>query len=218
MKFNLSLDTAIIITLMTVFLFASGQAFLGGFLRPFHIDPIILNFSIQDKIYWGFIKGLNPIAYSLLIVTIYFSVRYIDASLEIRSKIDQALIEYIRKKSTISIRHQPSIHNLSAKEDKETTIIISLITIVLIYTLFIASLFALNYLEERGEELGNNILKDVSSQPLVKIIGTINEINHYRILCGSSLCAIIDKNKNVSLVEPKNIIVLGSNFEKKKAP
>jgi hypothetical protein len=54
MKFNFSLDTAIIISLIAIFLFVSGQSYLGGLLRPFYIDPVVLNFSVQDKIYWGF--------------------------------------------------------------------------------------------------------------------------------------------------------------------
>ena len=59
MKFNFSLDVAIALTLITVFLFTSGQIYLNGYLGYFLVDPIALNFSVQDKIYLGFF--LDPI-------------------------------------------------------------------------------------------------------------------------------------------------------------
>lgn len=107
MKFNFSLDTAIIISLIAIFLFVSGQAYLGGLLHTFYVDPIVLGFSVQDKIYWGYIKGLNPIAYSLLIIFYYFFIRYIDTSLEIRSRMSEKIANFVRKKidSVLNINH-----------------------------------------------------------------------------------------------------------------
>ena len=67
MKFNFSLDTAIIVTLLTVLLFGIGQAYLGGLLGSFYIDQITLNFSVQDKIYIGFLKGFNLFIWTTLV-------------------------------------------------------------------------------------------------------------------------------------------------------
>lgn len=79
MKFNASIDVAIIISLITVFLFANGQAYLGGLLSPFGIDPIVLNFSVQDKIYIGYLKGLHYLLYAILaLLLIIFLKRLTD--------------------------------------------------------------------------------------------------------------------------------------------
>lgn len=48
MKLNLSFDIAIITSLVAVFLFANGQAYLGSYLYIFGVDITILNLSIQD--------------------------------------------------------------------------------------------------------------------------------------------------------------------------
>lgn len=215
MKFNFSLDVAIIISLIAIFLFASGQADLGGFLRAFHIDPIVLNFSIQDKVYWGYLKGLNPIAYTLLIIIIYFSIRYIDTTLQIRDRIDALIITFLRKKFNFKLKHQPPIFNQNSKIEVENNFFSSIIFAILIYGLFTISLSILVDVEKRGRNRGDAILANPSKLPLVKITGTETNLKQYRILCGSALCAVIDEKKNVSLVEPKNVVYLSSNFAEK---
>ena len=76
MKFNASIDVAIIISLITVFLFANGQAYLGGLLTPFGIDPIVLNFSVQDKIYIDFLKGYQHLQYFIYGYVVFFIGNY----------------------------------------------------------------------------------------------------------------------------------------------
>ncbi|WP_335952094.1 hypothetical protein [Acinetobacter beijerinckii] len=60
-----------------------------------------------------------------------------------------------------------------------------------------------------------DILANINELPLVKITGSETDLKQYRILCGSALCAVIDEKKNVSMVEPKNVVYLSSNFDKK---
>ncbi|MCU4389391.1 hypothetical protein KTH73_01485 [Acinetobacter courvalinii] len=215
MKFNFSLDTAIIISLIAIFLFVSGQAYLGGLLHTFYVDPIVLGFSVQDKIYWGYIKGLNPIAYSLLIIFCYFFIRYIDTSLEIRSRMSEKIANFVRKKIDFRLEHKPYIHNQISKTETENGLFSSIMLMAIIYGLFLSSLHGLSHLEKKGSSSGKLILNNIKELPLVRITGAETSVNQYRILCGSILCAVIDEEKNVSLVEPKNVIYLSSNFAEK---
>ena len=211
MKFNFSLDTAIIISLIAIFLFVSGQAYLGGFLRPFYVDPIVLNFSVQDKIYWGFLKALNPLITIFLIGITLYVLKYIYVSLEL----DQKIVDFLRRKIKFRLKHQVKPHNSSLTDELEKnyttfTIYVSLI-IGCSFMLFTSILET----QEKGKKNGSEVLSNIKELPLIKITGNENNLKQYRILCGSALCAVIDEKKNVSLVEPKNILYLSSNFDVK---
>ena len=211
MKFNFSLDTAIIISLIAIFLFVSGQAYLGGFLRPFYVDPIVLNFSVQDKIYWGFLKALNPLITIFLIGITLYVLKYIYVSLEL----DQKIVDFLRRKIKFRLKHQIKPHNSSQTDKLEKnyttfTIYVSLI-IGCSFMLFTSILET----QEKGKKNGSEVLSNIKELPLIKITGNENNLKQYRILCGSALCAVIDEKKNVSLVEPKNILYLSSNFDVK---
>lgn len=211
MKFNFSLDTAIIISLIAIFLFVSGQAYLGGFLRLFYVDPIVLNFSVQDKIYWGFLKALNPLITIFLIGITLYVLKYIYVSLEL----DQKIVDFLRRKIKFRLKHQVKPHNSSQTDKLEKnyttfTIYVSLI-IGCSFMLFTSILDT----QEKGKKNGSEVLSNIKELPLIKITGNENNLKQYRILCGSALCAVIDEKKNVSLVEPKNILYLSSNFDVK---
>ena len=211
MKFNFSFDLAIITSLIAIFLFVSGQSYLGGLLRPFYVDPVVLNFSVQDKIYWGFLKALSPLIAIFLAGIGLYIVRYVYVSLEL----DQTIVDFLRRKIKFRFKHQVKPHNLSQLDELEKnyttfTIYISLIIgcSVLIFTSIVD-------IQEKGKKNGEEILANIKELPLVKITGTETSVNQYRILCGSTLCAVIDEQKNVSLVEPKNVVYLSSNFAEK---
>lgn len=216
MKVNLSLDTAVIITLITVFLFGIGQAYLGALLRPFLIDPAVLNFTVQDKIYWGFLKGFNLFIYSSLIFMIMFALRHIWISSEIGTFFDKKLLAYVQKK--LMIKHMDTLHphNNSQKEEFEKSFTSAILMLLAGIILLIGYIFALSSIEDKGKDKGNAILENPTTLPKIRINN--KDMQNYLIQCGSLLCAVIDEKKNVSLVEPKNIVMLGSNFEKNKAP
>ena len=211
MKFNFSLDTAIIVTLTAIFLFALGQAYLGGLLRPFYVDPVVLNFSIQDKIYWGFIKGQAPLIYFFIITTLFYVSRYVFVTAEL----DQKIVSFLRSKINFRLPHEVKPHNISLTDERDRNYSVFTLTTLIIYTLFVGALFSLSHIEQKGKAIGQTILTDMKIQPLVKITGADTDLKQYRILCGSTLCAVIDEQKNVSLVEPKNVVYLSSNFAEK---
>ncbi|SDB90780.1 hypothetical protein SAMN05421733_104185 [Acinetobacter boissieri] len=76
MKFNMSFDVAIIISIVTVFLFANGQAYLSAYLNVFGIDIISLNLSVQDNVYYGYLRGFHYLLYSLYVLVAYIILVY----------------------------------------------------------------------------------------------------------------------------------------------
>ncbi|RFS32229.1 hypothetical protein DYI81_06880 [Acinetobacter sp. SWAC5] len=210
MKFNFSLDAAIALTLTTVFFYTSGQIYLNGYLSPFLIDSVVLNFSVQDKIYVGFLKGVNEYLYILLAGLIIFFGRSIFIYFEFGKAIDKKLTSFIpqneRPKKTVL-----RIHNSEFFDGIEKSYSTVALTTLLTMILFWGVLQAFVHIEKKGKNISTEVMKDVRVLPKVKSDG--QEL--FLIKCGSSLCALIDEKKNVSLVEPKNVVLLGSNFKEK---
>lgn len=210
MKFNFSLDAAIALTLTTVFFYTSGQIYLNGYLSPFLVDSVILNFSVQDKIYIGFLRGINQYLYILTACLVMFFVRYIFIYFELGKVIDKKITNLIPtnerpKKNTLRI------HNSEYFEGLDRNYAAVLLTTFLGLVLALGVLQAFIHIEKKGKNISTEVMKDVSVLPKVKSDG--QEL--FLIKCGSSLCALIDEKKNVSLVEPKNIVLLSSNFKNK---
>ena len=61
MKFNFSLDAALIITALTALLYLVAQVFLAGYISIFGADITVLNLTVQDKLYYGFLKSKHPL-------------------------------------------------------------------------------------------------------------------------------------------------------------
>jgi len=191
MKFSFSLDAAIFLTLTTVFFYTSGQIYLNGYLSPFLVDSIVLNFSVQDKIYIGFLKSINEYLYILAACLVMFFIRYIFIYFELGSVIEKKIANLI----PINERNYAAV----------------LLTTFLSLALAWGVLQAFIHIEKKGKEISAKVMRDVGALPTVKSNG--QEL--FLIKCGSSLCALIDEKKNVSFVEPKNIVLLGGNFKDK---
>ena len=212
MKFNFSLDAAIVLTLTTVFFYTSGQIFLNGYLSPFLVDSIVLNFSVQDKIYVGFLRGINEYLYILTACLIMFFIRYTFIYFEIGKWIDKKLTSYIPKNERPK-KHVLKIHNSEYFDGLDRNYATVLLTSFLSLVLAWGVLKAFIHIEKKGKEISSTVMNDVSTLPKVIHKEQNEELTKHLIKCGSSLCALIDEKKNVSLVEPKNVILLGSNFK-----
>ena len=212
MKFNFSLDAAIVLTLTTVFFYTSGQIYLNGYLSPFLVDSIVLNFSVQDKIYVGFLKGINEYLYIFSVCLIIFLVWYVFIYFEIGKWIDKKITSYIpeneRPKNNVL-----RIHNSEYYDGLDKNYSNVVLSTFLILILFGGVLLALSHIENKGKEISSKVMNDVSTLPKVIHKEQNQELTKHLIKCGSSLCAVIDEKKNVSLVEPKNVVLLGSNFK-----
>ncbi|HHW53353.1 MAG TPA: hypothetical protein GXX13_09305 [Acinetobacter towneri] len=209
MKLNLSIDLAIVISLITVFLFANGNAYIGGYLHTFNVDPIILNYSIQDKIYIGYIRGFNYLIYTILILFFCIAAWHIWISLDASKKI----AEYLDKKfSTTPKKHKPAIHNSIFYEELANSYSRSSTLGILIILTLVSTLFLLAKTEEAAKKQAYADIENMSFDP-VSFKSTVDKHTHFVVLCGSTLCAIIDKNKKVTLEETKNL-----EFTPKKPP
>lgn len=210
MKFSFSLDAAIFLTLTTVFFYTSGQIYLNGYLSPFLVDSIVLNFSVQDKIYIGFLKSINEYLYILAACLVMFFIRYIFIYFELGSVIEKKIANLI----PISERPKKNvlrIHNSEYFEGLDRNYAAVLLTTFLSLALAWGVLQTFIHIEKKGKEISAKVMRDVGALPTVKSNG--QEL--FLIKCGSSLCALIDEKKNVSFVEPKNIVLLGGNFKDK---
>lgn len=202
MKFNLSLDIAIIISLITVFLFANGNAYLGGYLHFFNIDPLVLNFSIQDKIYIGYLNGFLYLLYFVFFIITYITLKIIYSSLYLDSMITN-LIEKISstktlKKATFSI--QP------LESDKKEQIYSNHIFFIIIMFFLILTLSLLSKTEKEAEKEAKKQLEKLEFIE-VSLKNSEKKEKYLYIRCGSNLCALLSKEKkNIILEEPKNLI------------
>jgi hypothetical protein len=71
------------------------------------------------------------------------------------------------------------------------------------------------HIESKGKKLAKKAMNNVTALPFMTIKEQDKEIIRHLLKCGSSLCVVIDEKKNVSLVEPKNVILMGRNFKDK---
>lgn len=201
MKFNLSLDVAVIITIFTVFLFANGNAYLGGYLQTFNIIPSTLGYSIQDKIYIGYLKGFSYLIGFLCFIFLYIVCRYVLLSLDIPRRFDNYLDKKLRKSRA---KYNPSIHNSSFYEDLDNSYKQNTSLGLIVFILLISTLFLLAHTEKSANA---QALKNLESFAFKKIEMTSNtkKSEFFLIQCGSNLCAVIDRDKRITLQDPKKI-------------
>ncbi|HEN9507339.1 hypothetical protein OXA12_06785 [Acinetobacter baumannii] len=207
MKFNFSIDIAVIVTLTAIFLFVLGQSYLGGFLSPFYIEPVVLNFSTQDKIYWGYVKGRKYLIFLFLVLTFLYTFVYAI----IPQIVNERRFLIIRKIVAMKLIFERKFYRRDTSKNSKR----NRKYLALIYAFFLLPLcvvFSIFSIATEGAIAGRDLLNHLDKRPLVKISESKLTIPHYRILCGTNLCVVIDKERNVSLVEPKTIIYLSSNF------
>ncbi|MDH2497078.1 hypothetical protein QDR74_00365 [Acinetobacter baumannii] len=205
MKFNFSIDIAVIVSLTAIFLFVLGQSYLGGFLSPFYIEPVVLNFSIQDKIYWGFVKGKTFLGFLFLLFGSFYILTYTFFYVVLYQPYSLFFKDMPRK---ITRFFNNILELFKLKRVNYLTFLYGTI----IFPLFVFA--SINLSAKQGEIDGHDLYNNIQKRPLVKITDSKSNIPQYRILCGSTLCAVIDEKKNISLVEPKSIIYPNQKFKK----
>lgn len=201
MKLNLSADLAVIISIITVFLFANGNAYLGGYLDAFNIDPITLNYSIQDKIYIGYLRGFNTFLYSILVMLICMAVRFIWIAMDLSRKLNNWLD---KKLNATPNNFPPVIHNSSFHEELERSYSRNATLGVSVMIILVVTLFILADTEKTATQKAFDDMKNLNFAP-ISIKNSEKKDTHFEVLCGPTLCAIMDKNKKVTLEETKNI-------------
>lgn len=200
MKLNLPLDTALLVASITAFLYTCGQVHIASYLAVFLIDPVVLNIPPQDKIYWGFLTGWENLAWLILILAIYYLVKYINP-------ID--FFSNLLKSKQIKRKHIHPIHNQYSKEQEEEEKFNNpMAKILLLIFLLSYCLFSIAAIDRKAHKHALNNLENLQYLSKVNLKSDKSKINKYYIFCGSSLCAISDTERRVTLEEPKNIIFL----------
>lgn len=211
MKINFSLDSAIIITLVSVLLYMAGQVFLNAVLAPFGGEVMVLNFSIQDKLYFGFIKTFNHWLWFLLFIVVIFVVFPIYFNqLGINHKINR-FFKNLSKKINGN-KYTPPIHNSTSSELNEEIINSRLIILYTIILFLIGSIFYLSNLEKTTKSNSLEVIKNFPDKLLKVEVKDPLLSNSYKLLCGQSLCAIVSKNNKgditLNYVDPKHITII----------
>lgn len=205
MKTNLSVDIAVIISLFTAFFYACGQNYLAAYMAVFYIDPVILNFPTAEKINWGFLNCGNWLTFILLSILILSFILYIFALLNIKYPNSLKIIFKSKKQSI------PQIHNQNITDEQRANRIRIFFWSFFLCLLGLSAILTFVAIDIRTREAATNVFAYPNHLPVVKANGK----EFFLIKCGSSLCALIDEKRNVSLIEPKNIVLLGSNFKNK---
>lgn len=205
MRFNLSFDVAIVISLVTVFLFANGTAHLGGYLSVFNIDPTLLNLSLQDKIYLGYLYGFKYLLYFTYILCAYIIIKYAFISLNLSSKIFNYVSRKINKND--NRKHKLNIHNSTFHEELEKAYISNTSLFASIIVMLFATIFLLAETEKEAQFIANKKLLSFNFTK-VELKNPKDKTEYFLVKCGSSLCALITKDTEVVMEEPKNIIFL----------
>ncbi|MDC5023931.1 hypothetical protein OHW20_02570 [Acinetobacter baumannii] len=203
MKFNASIDIAIIISLVAVFLFANGQAYLGGYLGMFSIDPLLLNFSIQDKLYIGYLEGFPYLFILVIMLMIYAIVIYAIRSTDLLIKLNNYLEHKLNKNHKQNT--QPTIHNSTRYDEIDKDYKNHSFLVVALLVLLLSTLLLLAHTEKKAQEEANNDLKQFKFKQvyLKEADPKVSEL--FIVRCGSNYCAVINKEKKVWLEEPKNL-------------
>ena len=209
MKINFSLDTAIIITLTSALLYMAGQIYLNSYLRPFGAEALVLNFSIQDKLYYGYLKTVNHwILFLFALIVIFIGLPVFIKELGIDNKIKN-FFKKLRKSHTS--KTYARIHNESSNRSFDQTIDsrIALLYPILFFIIF--ALFYLAHLERKTQEESQKIIVDFPAKLLKVEVKELDLKDPHKLLCGQSLCAIVSKNEQGNIIlnyaEPKNITV-----------
>ncbi|MGR0305963.1 hypothetical protein [Acinetobacter beijerinckii] len=208
MKFNFSLDIAIIVSLFTVFFYACGQNYLAAYMAVFLIDPVVLNFSAADKINWGFLNCAELIGLLLIFLLIIFYIQYLFSYFDIKIPFKLSLL---KKKA----EHIPPIHNSSIKQELIESRVHTSFCMMTVTLIIIVSFLSFAAIDIRASKAANLVLENPTSLPKVTLKSDKTLQDFHVIRCGINLCAVIDVKKNVTLVEPKNVVYLSSNFDKK---
>lgn len=208
MKFNFSLDAAIIVSLFTVFFYACGQNYLAAYMAVFLIDPVVLNFSAADKINWGFLNCAEPIGLLLIFLLVIFYIQYLFSYFDIKIPFKLSLL---KKKA----KHIPPIHNSYIKQELIESRVHNNFWMMTVTLVIIVSFLSFAAIDIRAKKSANQVLENPTSLPKVTLKSDKALQDLHIIRCGINLCAVIDEQKNIYLVEPKNVVYWGSNFDEK---
>lgn len=206
MKINVSVDAALIMTITTTFLYMVGQIYLGAYFTAFGADVTILNFSIQDKVYRGYLRAIEDVHYIILFFTIFFATPFLLKKIGLTPLLSKILKKI--KSKIYTKKHAPPIHNTTTQITTAQNLQSQFRLLYITFIMFFGSLSYLTYiaLDTQSQAL-NDILNYKERFDKVKIRNNTDR-QTYGIICGSSLCAILFVDENplhLRFIDPKNV-------------
>lgn len=208
MKFNFSLDAALIITALTALLYLVAQVFLAGYISIFGADITVLNLTVQDKLYYGFLKSLvHTLYFTLALFVLFIAVPSIfnnfGGNIWLHKKLQNLRIA-IHKDT----KHRPVIHNSSFELKNERQFNRKLFASYFILVLLLGSVKYLSYIETEAKQRAQNDLMNYSEKLRKVQLKSQENQEAYKILCGQNLCAVLmvnGKQKSLHYIDPKDI-------------
>ncbi|MGY5392617.1 hypothetical protein [Acinetobacter sp. NigerLNRRAM0016] len=162
-----------------------------------------------EKINWGFLNCANWLTFISLGGLLLSFVLYIFAILNIRYPSN------LKNPFKSNKQQRPQIHNQSLTDEQRANRIRLFFWPFFICVLTLSAFFTFAAIDIKTSKSAKKTLAKTlanpSHLPTIKAHGQ----EFYLIKCGTSLCAVIDEKKNVTLIEPKNIVLIGSNFKDK---
>jgi hypothetical protein len=200
---NPFLNSAVLLTAATGFLYSVSTAFYGGYLEPLRLDSGVLDRNFQQTLYYGFIISFVPIFLGLLI---YGSTRYLYSHMILPDLITWLKHSWASKRRFIKLKSRflgKRKDSLYVREQKRHTI-----TTLLYLALFVGFLYSLAYFENKGKKAGFAVITKLDNEVpntdllIVKIDGQIYKL--LELTCGARNCAGIEPTTRVVYYFPQN--------------
>lgn len=199
MKFDITFDGAVLVTITTVFLYCCGFAHYNGYLSAFNIEPEMLGINFQSILFGGYIKSFQTVVYVLIAIAAYFALlSFLQAF---------PILEWIRKKITIKTNKlslplaiPTSVLERHDEIDRKAYSLLALIVLYMGCLLFFA------HLEKTAKQSAN---KEFSTLKNAVFIQLADQTILRFISCGDAQCAGRDETtKEIYFFEAKDMKIL----------
>lgn len=201
---NPLLNSAILLTAATAFLYCVSTAHYGGYLGPLHLDADILDRNFHQVLYNGFLISFSPMFWAL---AGYGFIRLTYSHLVLPGIIDWLRHGISRRRRFLKFRHRwfgkrkDSLHE--RKQKKHT------MSALLYVVLALALIASLAYFESLGKNSARKMLTRLESEKtltenFVQVKINDERINLFYLACGARNCAGIELKKKTIYYFPQN--------------
>ena len=204
MNSNYLTAVATTLSILGVVSYGCGTLYLSGYLEIFDVSLAALDISTFDRMYYGFLKPIKYIIYGICIFFILSFCLYLIS--------DELLLWVYKTKIKKASKKILSIGTSEFQSQKAQIVRKLFYSSFILFSLIVLLCYLFSVAVE-AQDKAREVLKDPKKLTSVVLKKSINDKYHL-ILCGSSLCAVLDNQKNIHYIEAKDIIILSENFKK----
>jgi len=185
------IDSAIILTLITAFLYCAGTAYTHGYFGVFFLDSDILERNFHQIIYYGMLRSIL-----ILFLIFFFLAVFITIHSGCVTEISRSMISPENNERKTS----KFIQNFKLKRAPLTPIekmhIQRIQKIWFLFFSFIIFIFIMDHIESKGVDAAQNIKKSINEGEYraVKLDSKTNEKPFALLYCGARYCAALNPN------------------------